>query len=223
MNHTKILVFVLAAMAQACRSNERAPASTTTLSAAVVDSVRSKAWWSDEDTMFTYVLEVRTAATADTIHDVVAPLPTVVGDTLVIGLAADARAATGRAIFVFDVRQRGIVHEPLPIDAWPGQHDFGISPDGSNLLYVREMKTPRNPYGEAAVVRRRASGEVVLTGPPWPPCECDSDLHHARWVTADSFEIATGAIGRGRWERLSGSVSRRALHIDTLPSEPKWH
>jgi len=219
----KLLGFVLSVVLQACSRDVRTLPPSTTFRAAVIDSVRSKAWWSDDDSMFTYLFEVRTAASLDTLRDVVPPLPTIVGDTLVIGLALDDKAATGRTIIVFDVRRRQIQQQQLPADAWPGQFDFAVSPDGDHLLYVGELSAPKYAYGEAAVIRRRSSGEVVLTGPEWRPCECDSDLHHARWVTADSFEIATGAIEAEGWERLSGSVSRRSLHTDTLAAEPKWH
>jgi len=223
IKYTKLLAFVLSIVPQACRRGERTLPPSTTFRATVIDSVRSKAWWSDDDSMFTYLFEVRTAASLDTLRDVVPPLPTIVGDTLVIGLALDDKAATGRTVVVFDVRRRQIQQQRLPADAWPGQFDFAISPDGDHLLYVGELSAPKYPYREAAVIRRRSSGEVVLTGPPWRSCECDSDLHHARWVTADSFEIATGATeGRG-WERLSGSVSHRSVHTDTLTAEPKWH
>ncbi len=173
--------------------------------------------------MFTYLFEVRTPTSSDTLRDVVAPLPIAVGDSMVVGLALDEQAASGRTIVVFDVRRRHVQREPQPSDAWSGQFDIAIAPDGDHLLYVREMTPARSPFGEEAVIRRRSSGEIVVRGPPWRLCECDSDLHHARWITADSFEIATGATeGRG-WERLSGAISRKSVHIDTLPTEPNWH
>ena len=173
--------------------------------------------------MFTYLVEVRTSAGVDTLRNVVAPLPTVAGDTAIIGLAIEDSASTGRTLFIFDVRRRLTRRQSLPSDAWPGQYDIAVSPHGDHLLYIREVSEPRTLYSENAVIRRLSSGEVVLSGPAWRSCECDVDLHHARWVTPDSFEIATGATeGRG-WERLSGSVSRRSLHTDTVSAEPKWH
>ena len=217
MTHGRALALALITAPQACRSADRQAAGAV-VQAAVVDSVRRKAWWSNDDSMFAYLFEIRTTAARDTVRDVIAPLPKIAGDTVVIGLTVDDTAEHGRSIFVFDARRRRVQHEPFPSDAWPGLTDFSISPDGEHLLYTTWVS---HPMGEVAVIRRRPSGEIVVTGPRWPLCECDSDLHHARWVTADSFEIASGAMGV--WERVSGSISRHSLHRDTLRAEPQWH
>jgi len=169
--------------------------------------------------MFTYLVEIRATNSTDTVRGVVPPRPTILGDTQVMGLRVDT-AKYDRVIFTYDARSHRVEDQSLPLDAWPGLFDFSISPGGEYLLYVTWVS---GPIGEVAVIRNRRSGERVLTGPRWALCECDSDDHHAHWVTADSFEIARGVSSRSPWERFSGSVSRRSVHTDTLPAEPRWH
>ena len=217
MTTARILALVLVAP-QACHSGEHA-SSASGLRTRVVDSVRGRAWWRNDDSMFTYLVEIRATNSADTVRGVVPPLPTILGDTQVMGLRVDT-AKYDRVIFTYDARSHRVEDQSLPLDAWPGLFDFSISPGGEYLLYVTWVS---GPIGEVAVIRNRRSGERVLTGPRWALCECDSDDHHAHWVTADSFEIARGVSSRSPWERFSGSVSRRSVHTDTLPAEPHWH
>ena len=219
MTRETLVALALVVAQQACQSAEPYNRDAKVLKVTVVDSVRDRAWWSVNDSMFTYLFEVRTTVAVDTVLGVIEPLPTSSGDTLVIGLAVDT-ATHGRMIFIYDVRRRRTEHEALPSDAWGGLRDFSISPDGEHLLYITWVS---GPVGEVAIVRHRRSGEIVLRGPRWSLCECDSDVHHARWVTADSFEIATGAIDAPGLERLSGSLSRGSVHTDTVSADHKWH
>src|SRR2546427_4771478 len=99
MTHGRALALALIAAPQACQSADRHSAATI-VQAAVVDSVRRKAWWSNDDSMFAYLFEIRTTGARDTVRNVIAPLPTIAGDTVVIGLTVDDTAEHGRSIFV---------------------------------------------------------------------------------------------------------------------------
>ena len=96
MTTARILALVLVAP-QACHSGEHA-SSASRLRTRVVDSVRGRAWWSNDDSMFTYLVEIHATNSADTVRGVVPPMPTIVGDTQVIGLRVDT-AKYDRAIF----------------------------------------------------------------------------------------------------------------------------
>jgi hypothetical protein len=73
------------------------------------------------------------------------------------------------------------------------------------------------------VVRDLQSGAVLIKGPGGGGCNCDEDFNHARWFPPDSFEIAVAHTNRkAGWQRVSGRVSTRRIHVDTLADEPDW-
>ena len=159
-------------------------------------------------------IEVRVGARYDTITGVTFPDPIQLADTALLGLVEDS---TGdRRLFSFSASTRRITYHPLPLDLWHWFTDVSISPDGRLVVYLAASDTFEQP-----VVRKWPSGPVLARGPTRPECECDVDRHHAHWVTADSFELAT-KIGNGRWLRVSGSAPRWLIHVDTLRAEPQW-
>jgi len=191
----------------------------------VLDSAFTQSWQTMEDTGVVYRIEVVSPSGADTIRDVIPPAPVVVGDTLVIGLVqvSEDSSTPQRQIFRARLGQHRIETKPIPDDVWPSYEDILVSPDGRYVAYVGEDTTPENP-GTYAVVRNLATGEIVSKGPGGGGCDCDEDFNHARWFPPDSFEIAVAHTNtKAGWERLSGKVSARRIHVDTLTDEPDWH
>jgi hypothetical protein len=191
----------------------------------VLDSTFTQSWQTMQDTGVVYRVEVISPAGADTIRNVIPPAPIIVGDSIVIGLvqASEDSSTPQRQIFRERLGQHRIETAPIPADVWPSYEDLLISPDGRYLAYVGEDTTPQNP-GTYAVVRDLQSGTILVKGPGGGGCDCDEDFNHARWFAPDSFEIAVAHTNRkAGWQRVSGRISPKRIHVDTLADEPDWH
>lgn len=212
------LVFVVA-----CRGREDAEPRTTLT---VIDSAFAPSWDATEDSAFVYRVEIESPFGTDTVGDVVAPFPTAVGDTMVVGLlqAAEDSSAPHRKVFRLRLAEGGGALEtrPVPHDVWAFFQDFVFSPDGRYAAYVAEDPLP-GETGTFAVVRDLITDEVVVRGPPGGGCDCDVDSNYARWIAPDSFEIAVSHASSGAgWQRVAGRASTRRFHVDTLKKEPDW-
>lgn len=191
----------------------------------VIDSAYAPTWEPTADSGTVYRVEIRSPAGVDTIGNVVPPFPTVVGDTLVVGLlqVSEDSSTPKRKIFRLRLSQHSVETLPVPSDVWSSFHDVVVSPDGRYLAYVAEDTTPSNPatYG---LVRELATGAIIIKGPGGGGCDCDVDTNYARWFAPDSFEIAVSHENTDNvWLLLSGVASARRLHVDTLSEEPDWH
>jgi hypothetical protein len=207
--------------AAACSGREGSePATTLT----VIDSAYAPSWDAIEDSGFVYRIEVSSPSGLDTVNDVIPPFPHAVGDTLVVGLlqAAEDSSTPQRKMFRLHLDDGGLDTRPLPPDVWAYFHDFVVSPDGRYAAYVAEDPLP-GQTGTFATVRDLLTGEVALRGPAGGGCDCEVDTNYARWIAPDSFEIAVShAITGAGWQRVSGRVSERRVHVDTLRKEPEW-
>src|SRR5262245_51450311 len=186
----------------------------------LIDSAQSEAGWdpmADTTTIFRYVI-ITTAGT-DTLDMVVPPDPFVIGDTAVMGLILVGERELHRELFTF-VKGRPLKLQPLPDDVWYYFNDVVPSPDGRFLAYVAD-DTMRGTF---AAVRDLRTGRLVARGRVGGGCECDVDQNHARWISADSFEIAVSfARATGNWEIVSGRASKGRIHSQTVALEPEWH
>jgi hypothetical protein len=170
------------------------------------------------DAIRTSTIEVRSGTRADTVDHVADPAAFLVGDSLLVGILWDT-SSSSRRFFRYSSRTSRLEALPAPSDLSRYFHDVSISPDGQFVLYVAVVDTNWN---EAATVRAWPNGAIVMRGASTPSCECDIDRHHARWATTDSFELAT-KIDQERYQRVSGSMRRRSLGVDTIRGEPEWH
>ena len=191
----------------------------------VIDSTYTTSWEPMEDTGTVYRIEVVSPLGADTIRNVIPPAPTVVGDSMVIGLVqmSEDSSTPQRQIFRLRLGQHRVETTPIPVDVWASYQDVLVSPDGRYLAYVGEDTTPANP-GTYAIVRELSTGRIAWRGPAGGGCDCDEDFNHARWFPPDSFEIAVAYRNtNGGWLRYSGKASVPRVHVDTLADEPDWH
>ena len=177
--------------------------------------------WEDSvlyDDIVVHRIEVSVGHWSDTLERVLDAVVHPFKDSVVSGLMLDS---TGNRI-LFRVRSGGPGIETQQIEGslWHF-HDVAVSPDGRHVTYLSGGPSGSEP-SEFPVVRAWGSDANIWIGPKRPNCECDSDPHHAHWVTRDSFEFATW-LDQKRWERFSGVVTSRLVHIDTLPAEPLWH
>jgi hypothetical protein len=224
LSHSRIVLFGIVCasiVAGACAGREEE--SRTRIN--VLDSTLTQSWQTMEDTGVVYRIAVISPEGADTIRDVIPPAPVVIGDTLVLGLVqvSEDSSTPQRQIFRERLGEHRIETTPIPGDVWPSYEDILISPNGKYLAYVGEDTTPDNP-GTYAVVRDLRTGAVLIKGPGGGGCDCDEDFNHARWFAPDSFEIAVAHTNRkAGWQRVSGRVSTKRIHVDTLAEEPDWH
>ncbi|HEU0015330.1 MAG TPA: hypothetical protein VFQ45_16700 [Longimicrobium sp.] len=196
-----------------CAGGDAAPGGPARVVA--TDSAWAVSWNPVEDRARVYTVELRARGRVREVTGVVEPLPVLVGDSAMAGVLVRGREAQ-RHLFRMHAR-RGLRTWPVPGDAWPLFRDVAISPGGRQVAYVG------GDTHFAAIVRDVESGRLVVRGPPMQPCECDVDRNHARWVDADSFEIAADGLGGGRWLLVAGRASARRFRLDTLAAEPGWH
>ena len=209
--------YILLLAFAACGKSAARQGLPDTLHLALLDSAWStKPWDAMAEGMFTYRVRVLHNGRADTLVDVIPPLPFLVHDT-VVGFVLDT-ATTERQTFRYTVAPGRLERFPLPSDVWYFFHDVAIAPDGRHLFYLASDSAGN----EWAAVRNWPRGEVAVTGPRRSVCECDVDLHHARWAAADTFQLAT-EVGRDLWELVTGTVSGGSFKIDTIRGEPQWH
>lgn len=189
----------------------------------VLDSTNSGAIWDaieQPDSVTVYRIEVRSGAGSDTLTDVIPPLPFNVGDSIVVGLRLERVSVSEgrRQFFTFVPRTKRLATRPLPDDAY--FYDVMISPNGRYVAYVAVGRS-----GNLPIVRDFRTGTVLAHGPGGGGCECDIDRNHARWVSADSFEIAVAHhLGaEGDWLLFAGRASLRRVHTSRLNAAPRWH
>jgi len=164
-------------------------------------------------------IEVRSARRTDTLGSVVQPWPFAVGDTAVYGVAVAPDECT-RRLLRHSTRTGRTMFYDLPADMWHYFWDVSVSPNGGSVLYL----AMDNRDSEFVVVRALPAGPISLRGPRREGCDCDVDRHHAHWVTADSFELATLIRQGDVYERVSGSLRARRIHVDTVKtSDDYWH
>jgi hypothetical protein len=175
-------------------------------------------WAEDEDDnrLQIYRMEARRSGRADTITDVIEPMPFVVGKDSVAGLRL-VRSDTGlsdREIFIYSSADGKTRSWPLP-DVGHLYNDVMISPDARYVAYTD---------GDAPIVREISTNRVVLRGPGGGACECDFDRNHARWLNADSVEILVihDADKPSGWLLFAGRPSTKAAHVRMLDTKPDW-
>lgn len=183
----------------------------------VLDSTWIAPWDETTDSLAAYRIEVHSASGTDTLQEVLPPWP-IASDSTIWGLRRLPGQAD-RELFHWIGAHRPLATWSLPGDVLSGFNDVMLSPSGEYLAYVGRD----NEHIYAAVAARpfRAS---IWRSQPVSGCDCDVDLSHARWVTADSFEIAVVSTADQRgWAIFQGSVAHRQATRHYEPTEPRWH
>jgi hypothetical protein len=192
---------------------------TAAISWQILDSAWAPSWDQMNDSLAVYRVAVTRGRQTDTLNNLIGPWPIPVGDSALVGLQL-SRADNTRQLFEYRPDGRRLRTHILPADLLVNFTDIAVSPDGRFLAYVADDNGP------VAVVRA-LKGLIVLRGSVQGGCDCDVDLNHARWVTADSFEIAVvnraNLTGGPLWVLAAGSVRGHRLRELGLSSEPTWH
>ena len=192
----------------------------------IIDSAAVGVWWDPMiDSATVYRIRVQRAGDSVDIADVIGPLPQVIGGDTIVGLRLRRIGEeAAREWFRVALPSHDAATLPLPTDVFSNFTDVSLAPDGRHIAYVADAgdATPQ------AVVRRFPAGPVVVRGPRAAGCECDVDLNHARWVSADSFEVAVvnraaSADHAPAWLITVGRVSPPHQRTVGVASEPTWH
>ena len=166
-----------------------------------------------------YRIVVTGRGRVDTLSRVLLPYLLTVTDSVIAGIQSLPRYPF-RSLFVLDRTGGSRLSFRVPRDAWSLFNDFAISPNGRYLAYVAVDSMHRF----FARVRELASGRRVATSVPALGCDCDIDRNHARWVSADSFEIAVDGAGEdGGYLLFSGSTTTRKTQSTVTRTPPRWH
>lgn len=212
-----ILTLTLAACARAAPERQegraRAGGRSRDASLVVVDSVQ---FASELDAGFLYRFAVRVGSVEHVVPGVLArDWPTLVGGTLVTGIAHDTSGAVSIG-FRYFVSSRRLDTVPIPSDLMFGLTDVAFSPDGRHVAYVA---FPGDETG-IGTVRKWPSGELVLQTPKVPVAASDVLMGAAVWRGAEEFEIViTPADSQGSaWIRFRGHLRRGIVGQDTIPA-----
>ena len=95
----------------------------------VLDSAWAPPWDPMNDSNVVYRITVQRGAVADTVDDVLGPLPVVIGDSAVAGIRF-VRADSARQVFFLTLPARSRIAFPLPRDIQFQFTDVTISPSG---------------------------------------------------------------------------------------------
>lgn len=213
-----LLCWTTFAVAMACARQQ--PIADQPVTLRTIDSAwTDKSWAMDDDGLWVYRVEVRRGARADTIPNIIEPRPFVVDGQRVAGLQLVPKdsGASGRSIFIYSAADGQTKSWPAPDDVWYLYHDVMLSPDARYVAYVADGWIP--------IVREIATNRIVLRDTTdGGGCECDVDRNHARWINADSVEIAVGHHIKPPegFLLLAGRPSTKAVHVKMLDKMPDW-
>jgi hypothetical protein len=161
---------------------------------------------------YIYHIAVRHDSATDTLPDIVTvSQPTLVSDSLVLGIGYDSTTPDGYMLFQYS-RWRGRVEtiEPPP-DLRLAVSEPAFAPDGRYLAYVA---FPGDETGRGMVMRWPGREIVVQTASDSvPPTDVLSGWAH--WTDATHFELYIG-VGDQTLIRYRGAVDRRGFTTDTV-------
>jgi len=181
-----------------------------------VDSAIVAPWNEMGDPMFAFAVEVRVGGRVDTLANVIEPSTIAANDSVLSAVAVrEENGESKRDIVV--VTSAGTRRTPVPNDALSIFHDLTVSPDGGFLAYVA--------LGNAAVIYDLSTRQAVYTSASAIQCDCDVDRNHARWVAADSAEIALdNAQGAaGGWLLVAVRLRPVRASVQAVSTEPNFH
>jgi hypothetical protein len=174
-----------------------------------------------DDSIAVYRVMLARDSMRDTLTNVLAPWPVIINDSTVAGIQFVPTDSTRRLIWHTSPSRR-TWSSPLPSDVRFQFTEVSISLTGEFLAYVATDSSSKS----FAMVRDLATGGVRARGPDAAGCDCDVDMNHARWVTADGFEIAIANFadmaGGPQYLLTAGRASSRRVTTVGLAKEPEW-
>jgi len=161
---------------------------------------------------YIYHIALRHDSTVDTLPSIVTVgRPTLVADSLVLGVAYDSNSAAGYSLFRYSARTGRLQIIEPPLDLRLAVSEPAFAPDGRYLAYIafRGDETGRG------MVLRWPSRDVVLQTPSDTVPATDVTGGWSRWTDASHFELYM-AIGDVTWVRFRGAVDPPRFVTDTV-------
>jgi hypothetical protein len=167
---------------------------------------------------YIYHVAVRHDSSVDTLPGIVTVArPTLVADSLVLGVAYDSSSTGGYSLFRYSAPSGQLEISLPPGDLRLAVSEPAFAPDGRYVAYIA---FPGDATGKA-VLRRWPSGELVLQTPSDTVPASDMTGGWADWTDITHFELYM-VIADDRWVRYRGAVDRQSVVTDTVtpPTSP---
>ena len=162
---------------------------------------------------FVYRVAISHASSSDTLpHILTVDQPTLVGDSLVLGITYDSVAGSF-SLFSYLAKTGILAVIPPPSDLSIAGSVPAFAPDGRHLAYVA-LPADGTWHG---VVRQWPIGKVVAQTPSDTAPGTDVTIGWADWQDAIHFTFYFG-LSDVRWRRVRGSLDRVGFISDTVTS-----
>jgi len=161
---------------------------------------------------YIYHVAIRHDSSVDTLPAIlIVARPTLVADSLVLGVTYDSSTAPGYSLFRYSARTGQLEISDPPGDLRLAVSEPAFAPDGQYVAYIA---FPGDATG-SGVVRRWPSGELLLQTPSDSVPASDVTGGWADWTDVSHFELFM-VIADGRWVRFRGVVDRSSVITDTV-------
>ena len=161
---------------------------------------------------YLYRIGVRHDSSVDTLPGIVTVArPTLVGDSLVLGVAYDSTSVNDYSLFRYTSFSGHLEVIDPPSDLRLTVSEPAFSPDGQYLAYIA---FPGDATG-SGVIRRWPSSELLLQTPSDSVPATDVTGGWAHWADPARFELYM-VIEGGLWVRFRGTVQPPVLVTDTV-------
>ncbi|HEX2077668.1 MAG TPA: hypothetical protein VHG08_08160 [Longimicrobium sp.] len=203
---TRAVIPALLLAAAACTPPPRTDPGAGSVRVALVDSIPFR---TELEEGFLRRVEVRSPGGVDTIRFVLThSVPLVLADGTVLGFTFSGTEL--RSAFTWHPAGKQLRLIALPEDADLVFTIPAFSADGRYLAYVAYQQG----FGRG-MVRRGASGYVVVRTDSVEVPATDAAMNFARWTGPEAFEILLDVSETG-WHRFSGTVSSGVTRVDTV-------
>ena len=176
--------------------------------------------FADVGTMERYIyrVAVRRDSSVDTLPGILTVArPTLVADSVVLGVRYDSSPAGGYSLFRYSAPSGHLEISDPPEDLRLAVSEPAFAPDGRYLAYIAY----RGDATGRGVLRRWPSGELLLQTPSDTVPASDVTGGWADWTDVSHFELYM-VIAADRWVRFRGAVDRPSVVTDTvIPPAPQ--
>ena len=159
-----------------------------------------------------YHVAMRHDSSVDTLPGITAVArPTLVGDSLVLGVTYDSSTDAGYALFRYSAPSGQLEISDPSEDLRLAVSEPAFAPDGRYIAYIA---FPGDATGKG-VVRRWPSGELLLQTPSDTVPASDVTGGWASWTDVGHFKLYM-VIEGDRWVRFRGAVDPVSVVTDTV-------
>ena len=161
---------------------------------------------------YIYHVAMRHDSSVDTLRGIITVTrPTLVADSLVLGVTYDSSTAAGYSLFRYSAPSGQLEISDPPGDLRLAVSEPAFAPDGRYVAYIA---FPGDATGKG-VLRRWPKGELLLQTPSDTVPASDVTGGWADWTDVSHFELYM-VIADDKWVRFRGVVDRPSVVTDTV-------